>query len=59
VAVVRPEGSRAAADSEDPNVRWVSRTAALHGAGNAIVPEDAAQFVMAFLGALAEQRRAA
>ena len=40
VAVVRPDR---------PETRYVSRTAALKGAGNAIVPQLAAEFIRAFM----------
>jgi DNA (cytosine-5)-methyltransferase 1 len=47
VAVVRPGQPGRPADAEE--VRWVNRVGALKGAGNAIVPQVAAEFVTAFL----------
>ena len=51
VAVVRPAfGSQPASPEE---IRWVNRRAALQGAGNAIVPQLAAEFIAAFDDVLA------
>jgi DNA (cytosine-5)-methyltransferase 1 len=47
VAVERPIGQGDPAVQEA--VRWVSRVGALRGAGNAIVPQVAAEFVSAFM----------
>jgi DNA (cytosine-5)-methyltransferase 1 len=55
VAVVRPEGQAGTAIQGEEEVRWVNRAGALRGAGNAIVPQDAAEFVAAFLEVEAER----
>lgn len=47
VAVVRPGQQSEAANPEE--VRYANRVGALRGAGNAIVPEVAAEFIKAFL----------
>lgn len=56
VAVVR---TREQAGAEVEEVHWYSRTGVLKAGGNAIVPEVAAQFIGAFLDAVADARRAA
>lgn len=53
VAVARPAGLPPAADAEE-DVREVNRVGALRGVGNAIVPEDGAEFVRAYLEVLEE-----
>lgn len=49
VAVVRPGVEGEPAVQAEGDVRYVSRVAALRGAGNAIVPEAAAEFIRAFV----------